>query len=129
MQQSRDERSLGELFSELTREISTLTRQEVALAKTELSAKIGGVGRDLGLVAAGGAVAYAGFLILLAFVVLLLGTVMSLWLAALIVGVIVTAIGGWLVWKYWTAFTKVNPTPTETMQTLKEDGRWIKENV
>jgi len=129
MQQSRDERSLGELFSELTREISTLTRQEVALAKTELSAKIGSVGRDLGLVAAGGAVAYAGFLVLLAFVVLLLGTVMSLWLAALIVGVIVTAIGGWLVWKYWTAFTKVNPTPTETMQTLKEDGRWIKENV
>lgn len=129
MQQSRDERSLGELFSDLTRELSTLVRQEATLAKTELSDKVSNVGRDLGLVAAGGAVAYAGFLVLLAFLVLLLGLVMPLWLSALIVGVIVTAIGGFLVKKYWTAFTHVNPTPTETVQTLKEDSRWLKEQV
>lgn len=129
MQQSRDERSLGELFSELSRELSTLTRQEFALAKTEMSEKVSGVGRDLALVAAGGAVAYAGFLVLLAFLVLLLDLVMPLWLAALIVGVVVIVIGGFLAKKYWTAFTRVNPTPTETVETLKEDSRWLKEQA
>ena len=129
MQQSRDERSLGELFSELAREISTLTRQEFALAKTEMSEKVSSVGRDLAFVAAGGAVAYSGFLVLLAFLVLLLGLIMPLWLSALIVGAIVTAVGGYLVKKYWTAFTNVNPVPTQTEQTLKEDSRWLKERA
>jgi len=129
MQQSKEDRSLGELFSELTREISTLTRQEMTLAKTELSEKMSSVGKDLAFVAAGGAIAYAGFLVLLAFLVVLLDSFLPLWASALIVGVVVTAIGGFLIKKYWTAFTKVNPTPTTTLQTLKEDQQWLKEQI
>ncbi|HET7036945.1 MAG TPA: phage holin family protein [Thermomicrobiaceae bacterium] len=129
MQQSRDERSLGELISELTRELSTLTRQEFALAKTEMSEKVSSVGHDLALVAAGGAVAYAGFLVLLAFLVLLIGLVLPYWLSALIVGVVVIAIGGYLAKKYWTAFSRVDPTPQETVESLKEDSRWLKEQA
>lgn len=129
MQPSRPDRSLGELFSELTREITTLIRQEVALAKTEMSSKVSSVGKDLGFVAAGGLVAYAGFLVLLAFLVLLLGTFMPLWVSALIVGAVVTGIGIYLVKHYLSAFSNINPTPTETVQTLKEDQRWLKEQV
>ena len=39
MQQTRDDRSLGELFAELSRQTSTLVRQEMTLAKTEMSQK------------------------------------------------------------------------------------------
>ena len=57
---SKDDRSLGELFSELAQETSTLVRQEVQLAKTEMGQKASRVGKDVGFLAAGGAVAYAG---------------------------------------------------------------------
>ena len=58
----RDERSLGELFGDLIQELTTLVRQEIALARTELGQKAAQVGRNVGFLALGGAVAYAGFL-------------------------------------------------------------------
>ena len=60
------ERSIGDLFADLTRELTTLVRQEMALATTELGHKATRVGRHLGFLALGGAVAYAGFLALVA---------------------------------------------------------------
>ncbi len=74
--QRKEERSLGDLFSELTQDLSTLVRQEVMLAKTELRQKASEAGKDVGLLAAGGAIAYAGFLVILAGVVLALGLVL-----------------------------------------------------
>jgi hypothetical protein len=74
-----DERSLGDLFSELTHEITTLLRQEVTLAKTELSQKAAHVGRDVGFLLAGGAVAYAGLLALVAALIIGLGQAGLTW--------------------------------------------------
>ena len=80
--QGRDDRSLGELFTELAQETSTLVRQEVNLAKTAMRQKASTAGRHAGVLAAGGALAYAGLLAILAAVVVLLDTVMPLWLSA-----------------------------------------------
>ena len=66
---SKDDRSLGELFSELAQDTSTLVRKEVQLAKTEMSQKASRVGKDVGFLAVGGAVAYAGLLAVLAGVI------------------------------------------------------------
>ena len=85
--QSRDGRSLGELFSELAQETSTLVRQEVNLAKTEMSQKASSAGKHVGVLAAGGALAYAGLLAILAGIIALLNDVMPLWAAALLVGI------------------------------------------
>ncbi len=60
MQMNRGERSVGELFAELSRDMATLVRQEVHLAKTEVSQKASQMGKDIGFLAVGGAVAYAG---------------------------------------------------------------------
>ena len=49
-----EEKSLGELFAELTRDSSTLIRQEIALAKAEMTQKTKDVGKDVGFIAAGG---------------------------------------------------------------------------
>jgi uncharacterized membrane protein YphA (DoxX/SURF4 family) len=129
MEQPKEERSVGELLSELTRELSTLFRQEVALAKTEMSQKASKAGKDVGYLAAGGAIAYAGFLTILAGVVLALGLVLPWWASALIVGVVVALIGYLLIHKGQTALKKVDLTPQETVETLKEDKQWLKEQA
>ncbi len=127
--QSRDDRSLGELFAELTKETTTLVRQEVQLAKTEMSQKVSEVGKDVGFLAAGGALAYAGLLAIIAGVVLALGEFIPLWVSALLVGLVVVGIGYYLVQKGLKALKQVSPAPEQTIQTLKEDKEWAKDQT
>ncbi|MFN3652749.1 MAG: phage holin family protein [Armatimonadota bacterium] len=117
-----EERSLGELFGDLTREVTTLVREEVALAKAELTTKARRAGKDAGMIAAGGAIAYGGFLTLLAAVVFILAALgVPLWLSALLVGIAVTAGGGFLAWKGLDALKKEDLAPRETVEALTED--------
>jgi hypothetical protein len=127
--QGRDDRTLGELFSELAQETSTLVRQEVNLAKTEVSQKASRVGKDVGFLAAGGVVAYAGLLAILAGVIVLLGQVIPMWLSALLVGLVVGAVGYFLIKKGLDALKKEDVAPRQTIETLKEDGQWIKDQT
>jgi hypothetical protein len=129
MQQSRDDRSLGELFSELAQETSTLVRQEVNLAKTEMSDKASRAGKQVGVLAAGGAVAYAGLLAILAGVIVLLDNVMPLWLSALLVGIVVAVVGYLLVRRALEGLKREDYAPRETMETLKEDQQWAKDQT
>jgi xanthine/uracil permease len=130
MQQSRDDnRSLGELFSELAQETSTLVRQEVTLAKTEMSHKASRTGKHIGVLAAGGAVAYAGLLAILAGVIVLLDNVIPLWASTLLVGVVVAIVGYLLVRRALDALKREDFAPRETIETLKEDQQWAKEQT
>ena len=130
MQQNKDDRSLGELLGDLMQQTGTLVRQEMKLATTELSDKASRVGKDIGALAIGGAVAYAGFLALLAAIIIGLGQLgLTWWLAALIVGVVVVAIGGLMVQKGLTALKHQNMAPQQTITSLKEDQTWAKEQI
>src|SRR6476659_436519 len=94
MAQVRDERSLGDLFTELARETSTLVRQEVQLAKAEVTESATSAGRASGFLLACGAVAYAGFLAVLAAIILgLWDAGLQAWQAALLVGIVVAIVG------------------------------------
>ena len=118
--QDRDQRSLGELLGELSRETTTLVREEMHLAKLELSEKAKAVGKDLGFLAAGGGVCYAGFLVLLAAVVFLLARAgMPLWSSALLVGAVVAGVGGFLVWKGISHLKHADLAPREAIEALK----------
>jgi len=127
--QGRDDRSLGELFSELAQETSTLVRQEVNLAKTEVTHKASRAGRHLGVLAAGGAVAYAGLLAILAGIIALLNALMPVWVAALLVGIVVAIVGYVLVRRGLDALRREDFAPRETIETLKEDQRWAKDQT
>jgi uncharacterized protein (UPF0264 family) len=129
MQASKEDRSLGELFGDLTREISTLVRQEVNLAATELGDKATRVGKDIGYLAIGGAVAYAGFLALLAAVVIGLAGFMPWWLSALIVGAVVAGIGYFLIQRGIGELKRIDLAPRQTIGTLKEDVQWAKQQA
>ncbi len=121
--------SLGELFTELTQETTTLVRQEVQLAKTEMTQKASAVGKDVGFLAAGGAVLYAGLLALIATVIIVLAYVMPWWLSALIVSIVVLAIGAFLVRRGLDNLKQTSLAPTQTLQTLKEDATWTKDQI
>ena len=126
---SKDDRSLGELFSELAQDTSTLVRKEVQLAKTEMSQKASRVSKDVGFLAVGGAVAYAGLLAVLAGVIVLLGQVIPMWLSALLVGLVVAGVGYFLVRRGLDALKREDLAPRQTIETLKEDQQWAKDQM
>ena len=128
-QQRKENLSLGELFAELSRESTTLVRQEIALAKTEMIQKASRVGKDIGFLLVGGAVVYAGFLAIMGAVILLLGALIPWWLAALLVGVIVAGVGYGLVQKGRDALTHEELAPRGTLDELKESAEWAKEQT
>jgi len=121
----KEERSLGELLAELAQEVTTLVRQEMNLAKTEVSQKVSRVGMHLGFLAAGGAVAYAGLLAILAAIIILLAQAgLPWWAAALLVGLVVSGAGAFLVMKGINALKQEDLAPRETLaslEALKED--------
>lgn len=129
MQNAKQERSLGELLTELSRETSTLVRQEVELAKTEMTHKATQVGKNVGSLVVGGAVAYAGFLVILAAIVIGLSAFMPAWVSALVVGVVVAGVGYFLAQQGIENLKRANLAPQETIQTLKEDAEWAKKQV
>ncbi|MHB0877224.1 MAG: phage holin family protein [Anaerolineae bacterium] len=125
----RDERSLGDLFAELTRELRTLLRQEVMLARAEVTDQASALGGDVTKMAIGGFVAYAGFLAIVAAAIAALAEAIPLWASALVVGVVV-ALAGYLVLRAaQNSLKKRSLTPRETVQTIKEDAQWLKDQV
>ena len=129
MTNGKEALSIGELVSRLASDTSALVRQEVRLAKTEFGQKAAQVGKVLGLVALGGAVAYAGVLAIVAALIILLGQYMAAWLAALIVGAVILGAGYFLARQQLDALKKLDPTPKATIETLKEDKEWAKEQL
>jgi hypothetical protein len=121
----QDERTLGELFAELTKETGALIRKEVELASTELTGKARVAAAHAATIATGGALAHAGLLVLLASVVMgLIELGLEPWLAALIVALVTGGIGYLLVRKGLDALQRTRVTPTQTIESLKETRTW-----
>ena len=129
MAEGKEDRSIGELFSRLAIDTTRLVRQELLLAKVELGQKAADIGRQVGLIALGGAVAYAGLLAIVAALILVLGQYIPVWLSALLVGLVVTGTGYFLSQQHLNALKRLDPTPRATVETLKEDKEWAKEQM
>jgi hypothetical protein len=125
----REERSLGELFSELANQTSTLVRQEVALARTEMTQKAAALGKDAGMIGAGGVLALGAYFALVAALIIILDIWLPLWASALIVAVLLGAIGFVLIQQGLNAMKRVDLTPRQTIATLKDDAQWAKEQT
>jgi hypothetical protein len=133
----KDDRSIGQLLKELTQESSTLLKQEMNLAKTEMSEKASRVGANLGEVAVGGAVALLGSIALLLAVVNALTSILNnfmsqdvaVWLAPLVVGGILAAAGYSLIKKALATLRQESITPQRTTQSLQENKAWLKEKI
>jgi O-antigen ligase len=102
-----------------------LVRQEVHLAKAELTEKVTKAGRDVALIAGGGLLAYTGVLALVAALILVLANWMAPWLAALLVGLVFVGIAAILIVTGLNDLKEINPTPQRTVATIKEDKEWL----
>ncbi len=127
MERHRDEQSLGELFGEFTAEMRTLVRDEVDLAKAEMTGKLTQVKRDIAYLAVGGLIAYAGLLGLVAFFIIVIADAMPLWASALIVSIVAGGIGYFFVQRGISDLKSRTLVPQQTVETLKEDRQWLKD--
>jgi nitrate/nitrite transporter NarK len=118
--------SPGELASEVAKDMSTLVRQEVALAKAELQQEAKTAGTAFG--AFGGA-GFAGYFVLVFLSLAMmwaLGSVMALGWAALIVAAVWAVVAGVLTLLGRSKLKAFNPKPERTIETVKEDVQWAK---
>jgi uncharacterized membrane protein YgdD (TMEM256/DUF423 family) len=129
----QQDRSLVGLFSDLWRETQTLVHQEAQLAKAELSEKVSQVTTGAGEIAAGGAVLFAGFLVLLFAAVgaleLMLDSEHAIWIAPLVVGAVVMILGYILLSRGRKQLQADSMVPQRTVQSLQRDARLAKEHV
>jgi Zn-dependent alcohol dehydrogenase len=124
----REERSFAELLGQLSEDVSMLMRQEVQLAKAEMSHKLTRLTGDAITLGAGALVALVGGLTLVSAVVLgLVAVGVPAWLSALIVGAVLGGVGYSMLGRGARDMKRVDPTPHRTVDTLKDDLQWVRE--
>jgi len=129
---------MGSLLSELRDEGATLFRQEVALARAELSEKLSQAGKSAATIAAAGALAYAGLIVGLigvghlmhqGLVAMGLSDDTAQWLGFVIVGAIIGLVGWVMLAKAKKNLSAASLRPTETADSLRETKQWAKNKI
>ena len=121
------EQPVGELFKQLSTEISTLVRQELKLAQAEMTQKGKRAGTGAGMFGGAGIVALLALMTFTACVVAALATGMDVWLAALIVTVVYGALAAGLALLGKNKVAEATPpVPEQTVESVKEDVQWAK---
>lgn len=123
------QRSLPEILEDIASNLTQIVRAEFRLAKTELKEGAEKVARPGAAVGAGVALAFYGLGFLLLAAVYALSLVMAGWLAALIVGGVLTAAAGILISAGGMKLKRANLTPDKTIRTLEEDVQWAKQQI
>lgn len=132
------EPSLGELIRDLRDEATGILRDEVALAKTEMSEKAAVAGRNVGFIVGGALIGYSGLVILLlslgwlisrGFVAAGLSQNLAVFLGLLIVAVVVIAVSAVLVMSGIKTLKEQSLKPEKTLSSLKRTAQWGEEKV
>jgi hypothetical protein len=120
------DKSLSELISAMTSDLSTLMRKEVQLAKLETKEELSTAAKAGGMLAGGGIAAHLALLFLSFAAAFLLDNWMPTELAFLIVAVIYAIAAAAMAMSGRERLRRVNPVPEQTVQTLKEDVQWAR---
>jgi hypothetical protein len=129
MDNPTDQRSLAQLITDLSRDATTLFRQELQLLKAELSENASHAGNGIIMVASGMVLALSALLVLLLALVAWLSEVMPPALASLIVGAIVAIIAYAMVKKGMDALKLKSLTPDRTVRQVAEDRNVVRERI
>ncbi len=118
--------SLGQLFSEMTSDLSELFRKEVELAKVEIKEQVTRSGKAGGMFG-GAAVAGGMTLLLLSFAAAWAFSVaIPIWAGFLIMGALYATVAGVLFLAGRSRMRRVDPVPHETIETIQEDVQWAR---
>jgi uncharacterized membrane protein YqjE len=120
------ERPIGELLKDLADQTTTLVKQEIELARAELTLKAKQASRGAGLLAGAAVVALLAAGALTALLIIVLDEFLALWLAALIVAVLWAVVALVLASAGRAALKQATPPAAQTVETVKEDIEWAK---
>lgn len=131
MPELRQERGVAELFGQLSQDMTMLVRQEVQLARAEMSEKLSRLTANLVSVVAGGFVAYVGALALVAALILALNDLVGIspWVSALIVGAALAIAGYAMLRRGLGELKRVDLAPRRTVENIKDDVQAIRNDV
>jgi uncharacterized membrane protein YqjE len=124
--QPTDPRSVGEIVSDVTQDVTTLFKQELDLAKTEMKQEVAKAGKGAGLLGGAGVAGHLVLVFLSLTLIFLLDNWMPLELAALITTAIWAVVAAVLALTGKKALQQSNPQLPKTQQTLKEDAAWAR---
>lgn len=124
------DRSVGDLVERLSQQTATLVRDEMRLAQAELQEKGKRAGVGAGMFGGAGLVALYGVGALMAAAILLIGTAVEPWLAAVIVGVALLAIGALLAVTGKKQVEQATPPkPERAIESVQKDVEHVKESA
>lgn len=119
--------SIPDLMRQLAQETTTLMRQELDLAKAEMTQKGKEAGMGIGMFGGAGIIALASFGALTACFIAALALALPVWLSALIVAAVYAAVAGIVALVGKTRLSHgMPPKPDQTIETVKEDVQWAK---
>jgi len=125
--EARRDESMGQLVKDLSQDISTLVRQELQLAKVEMTQKGKQAGVGAGLLGGAGAFGLAVVGGSMATIILILDTFMPNWLAALITTLAYAAVGAILALRGRDRLKEAGtPVPERAKESVKKDIEWAK---
>lgn len=117
--------SIGDLVKNVANDLTTLVRQEIALAKAETKDEVTKAGKAGGAFGGAGVAGWLALLFISLAVMYGLGELIPVGWAALIVGVLWAAGAAALAAYGRSKVKEVNPVPKRTVETVKEDVRWV----
>jgi uncharacterized membrane protein YqjE len=119
-----DDRSLGEIVSDIAEDLSTLVRQELDLAKTEVKQEATRAGKGAGMLAGAGVAGNLGLVFLSLCLMFLLDNLMPLEVAALITAAMWLVVGAVLGANGKKTLNRTDFTLPQTQRSIKEDAQW-----
>lgn len=129
---------VADLIRNLRDNMVTMVRQQIELAKAETSEKASVFFKNFVSLLLWGAILYAGFLLLLAgislvlyaaFTAIGLPPLVSVWLMPIFIAIVIIIGGGIGAQKAIKKISSIQPTPKKTIHSVKEDQQWLKEKL
>jgi hypothetical protein len=125
--QPRDDRSLGQIVSDVAQDLSTLVRQELDLAKTGVKQEASRAGKGVGMLGGAGVAGHLALIFVSLCAMFVLNNAVPIEVAALIVTVFWAIVAAVLALTGKKALDRTNPALPQTQRSLKEDAAWVKQ--
>ncbi len=119
-------RSIAEVLQDILANVQSIIRSEVRLAKTEVTEEVTKAARAAGVMAGGAVVSLFAVWLLLLAILFALAKVLPLWAAAIVLFVILAVVSAVLMMAGRKRFQTVHTTPEKTIETMKENVEWVK---
>lgn len=120
------ERSTTEVLKDIVEHSQELIRSEIRLARVEIREEIAKATKAGSMMGAGGVIALYGLGFFIGFIVAVIAIAIPMWASLLAVSGFLLIVGLAMISAGRKKMKSVNPTPDQTIQSVKEDAQWLR---